>query len=80
LSGARTPRVFQLAVVARRRGTELTLDDLTSLLAERDVPRSSFPAWIALMEDLPKTEFGKHNEAIVKQLAADLDSTTGAKQ
>ena len=69
-----------VAVVVPRRGTEPSLEDLTSLLAERDVPRSSFPERIALMEDLPKTEFGKHNKATVRRLLTELDTTTGANQ
>ncbi|MBB4781566.1 class I adenylate-forming enzyme family protein [Streptomyces rapamycinicus] len=63
-----------VAVVVPRPGSEPTLADLTGLLAERDVPRQSHPERIVLVAELPKTEFGKHNKPMVKQLLTDLDT------
>jgi acyl-coenzyme A synthetase/AMP-(fatty) acid ligase len=63
-----------VAVVVPRHGAEPSLDDLTGLLAERDVPRVAHPERIVIVDDLPKTEFGKHNKAMVKQMLAEMDT------
>lgn len=65
-----------VAVVVPRPGTEPTLADLTGLLAEHDVPRQAHPEHIVLVDDLPKTEFGKHNKAKVKQLLTNLETAS----
>lgn len=57
-----------VAVVVPRAGTEPTLAELTQLLTERDVPRQSHPEQLVLLDDLPKTEFGKHNKALVRRM------------
>jgi acyl-CoA synthetase (AMP-forming)/AMP-acid ligase II len=63
-----------VAVIVTRAGTEPALADLTALLAERDVPRQSHPERVVIVDDLPKTEFGKHNKAMVKQMLADMEA------
>lgn len=74
--GVPHPRLGEqaVAVVVPRPGTEPALADLTGLLAERDVPRQSHPERIVLVTELPKTEFGKHNKPMVKQMLADLET------
>jgi acyl-CoA synthetase (AMP-forming)/AMP-acid ligase II len=57
-----------VAVIVPRAGTAPTLADLTSLLAAHDVPRGSHPERVVTVDELPKTEFGKHNKAAVKEL------------
>jgi acyl-coenzyme A synthetase/AMP-(fatty) acid ligase len=71
--GTPHPRLGEqaVAVVVPRPGSEPGLAALTALLAERDVPRASHPERIVLVDDLPKTEFGKHNKGKVKQMLAD---------
>ncbi|XVQ11050.1 class I adenylate-forming enzyme family protein [Spirillospora sp. CA-255316] len=73
--GVPHPRLGEqaVAVIVPRPGSEPTLADLTGLLAEHDVPRQSHPEQVVLVEELPKTEFGKHNKAMVRQMLADLD-------
>jgi acyl-CoA synthetase (AMP-forming)/AMP-acid ligase II len=74
--GVPHPRLGEqaVAVVVPCPGAEPSLADLTALLAERDVPRPSHPEHIVLVDDLPKTEFGKHNKPAVKQMLADLEA------
>jgi acyl-CoA synthetase (AMP-forming)/AMP-acid ligase II len=74
--GAPHPRLGEqaVAVVVPSPGAEPTLADLTALLTERDVPRPSHPEHIVLVDDLPKTEFGKHNKPAVKQMLADMEA------
>jgi acyl-CoA synthetase (AMP-forming)/AMP-acid ligase II len=67
-----------VAVVVPRPGADPTLGDLTALLLERDVPRQSHPERLVVVDDLPKTEFGKHNKAAVRQVVADLDASSEA--
>ena len=38
------------------------------------MPRGSHPERLVIVDDLPKTEFGKHNKATVKQMLAELDT------
>jgi len=78
--GVPHPRLGEqaVAVVVPRPGTKPTLPDLTALLADRDVPRLSHPERIVLVDELPKTEFGKHNKTMVKQLLADLGTLSEA--
>ncbi len=57
-----------VAVVVPCAGAAPTLADLTDLLAERDVPRHAHPERIVIVDELPKTEFGKHNKIAVKQM------------
>lgn len=63
-----------VAVVVPRPGSQPALADLTGFLTERDVPRQSHPERVVLVAELPKTEFGKHNKPMVKQLLADLET------
>jgi acyl-coenzyme A synthetase/AMP-(fatty) acid ligase len=74
--GAPHPRLGEqaVAVVVPSPGAEPTLADPTALLTERDVPRPSHPEHIVLVDDLPKTEFGKHNKPAVKQMLADMEA------
>jgi acyl-CoA synthetase (AMP-forming)/AMP-acid ligase II len=74
--GMPDPRLGEraVAVVVPRPGSAPVLADLTALLAEHDVPRQSHPERLVLVEDLPKTEFGKHNKAQVKQLLIELEA------
>jgi acyl-CoA synthetase (AMP-forming)/AMP-acid ligase II len=60
-----------VAVVVPRPGAEPGLAELTALLAERDVPRGSHPEHVVIVDELPKTEFGKHNKSKVKQMLVD---------
>jgi acyl-coenzyme A synthetase/AMP-(fatty) acid ligase len=72
--GMPSPRLGEqaVAVVVPRPGTRPGLEDLTSLLAERDVPLPSHPEHVVLVEKLPTTEYGKHNKPMVKKMLADL--------
>jgi acyl-CoA synthetase (AMP-forming)/AMP-acid ligase II len=67
-----------VAVIVPRAGAAPTLADLTAMLTDRDVPRQSHPERVVIVEALPKTEFGKHNKAAVKQTLADLETLTEA--
>jgi acyl-CoA synthetase (AMP-forming)/AMP-acid ligase II len=80
--GVPHPRLGEqaVAVIVPRAGTEPTLADLTALLTERDVPRQSHPERVVIADDLPKTEFGKHNKAAVKQMLADTGVLSEAGQ
>ena len=62
-----------VAVIVPRPGTAPELAELTAILAERDVPRGSHPEHIVIVDDLPKTEFGKHNKAKVKQMLEEMN-------
>jgi acyl-CoA synthetase (AMP-forming)/AMP-acid ligase II len=74
--GVPHPRLGEqaVAVVVPRPGTEPNLAELTALLMEGDVPRQSHPERVVIVGDLPKTEFGKHNKATVKQMLADMEA------
>jgi acyl-CoA synthetase (AMP-forming)/AMP-acid ligase II len=70
-----------VAVIVPRPGSKPTLADVTALLVARDVPRQSHPERVVLVDDLPKTEFGKHNKAKVKQVLAEhTEEAPGRKQ
>ena len=69
-----------VAVIVPRPGAEPGLGDLTALLAERDVPRQSFPEHVVIVDDLPKTEFGKHNKVRVKQMLAEKETSSEASR
>ncbi|GAA2448184.1 (2,3-dihydroxybenzoyl)adenylate synthase [Actinomadura vinacea] len=75
--GVPHPRLGEqaVAVVVPRPGSEPALADLTGLLSEHDVPRHSHPERLVLVAELPKTEFGKHNKAAVRQMLADTERT-----
>jgi acyl-CoA synthetase (AMP-forming)/AMP-acid ligase II len=78
--GVPHPRLGEqaVAVVVPRSGSEPTLADLTEVLTEHDVPRQSHPERVVLVADLPKTEFGKHNKPMIRQMLADLEAKIGA--
>jgi len=74
--GLPDPRLGERAVAAIERvdGAPPTLDAIVAFLSEREVPIQSHPERLVVVEEIPRTEFGKHNKAKLReQLLAETE-------
>jgi acyl-CoA synthetase (AMP-forming)/AMP-acid ligase II len=67
--GLPDPRLGERAVAAIETadGPGPTLDAIVGFLAEREVPIQSHPERLVVVEEIPRTEFGKHNKAKLRE-------------
>jgi acyl-CoA synthetase (AMP-forming)/AMP-acid ligase II len=61
------------AVIVARPGSVLSLDDLTAHLAERAVPVQSRPELLFTVDELPLTEYGKHDKPALRRIIGEID-------
>jgi acyl-CoA synthetase (AMP-forming)/AMP-acid ligase II len=60
-----------VAVIVARPGSTLSLDDLSAHLAEREIPVQSHPELLFTVDELPLTEYGKHDKPALRRIIAD---------
>jgi acyl-CoA synthetase (AMP-forming)/AMP-acid ligase II len=67
--GLPDPRLGETAVAAVETvdGAGPTLAAIVEFLAAREVPVQSHPERLVVVEELPRTEFGKHNKAKLRE-------------
>jgi acyl-CoA synthetase (AMP-forming)/AMP-acid ligase II len=59
------------AVIVARPGSALSLDELSAHLADREIPLQSRPEVLFTVDELPLTEYGKHDKPALRRMMAD---------